>query len=462
MPRGGVALLTTNGAVDTTFTPASAFNGRVRDVEDVGNGSVYVAGEFTLFGSNAVGHLVRLDALGQIDGSFATTNSGANGTVHVVKRLPDGKVLVGGEFTVFNNTPANRIVRLDTNGAIDTTFSVGVGPDQAVRDIALEPDGRIVVVGDFIQFAGRTKNRIVRLSATGVVEDTFASGSGANGSIESVSRRAGGQILVAGRFTSFNEQSRNRYAELLPNGALNTEFATGSGADDFVFTSSIYSPPATNVITTNTSVPPFATGQNTNVFDTGGTSGRIDITAQSPSLFFPNIFNVYYEECSSGASPCLRQIPRRCSPSTTVPDSQPRSRLRSTSSMFSVGRLMPMTQSSRRPMFRLERSVSEFWSVAIFSMSRDRNGTGWPCWIPTEFQMPGFGLGSGGVVVLDIDLNTNNAVPALLGKSVVVGNFSVLNGANANRVARLHADGSLDLDFKIGTGADAAVNAVVV
>jgi hypothetical protein len=73
-----------------------------------------------------------------------------------------------------------------------------------------------------------------------------------------------------------------------------------------------------------------------------------------------------------------------------------------------------------------------------------------------------FGLGSSSSIVLGVGLNTNIALPSLLGKSVVGGNFTALNGANVSRLARLNIDGSLDLSFAIGTGADDTINAVLV
>ncbi|MBK7556077.1 MAG: delta-60 repeat domain-containing protein [Flavobacteriales bacterium] len=48
---------------------------------------------------------------GNIDPLFNPLGAGANGTVHVVKALPDGKVLIGGAFTQYNGAPASRTSR---------------------------------------------------------------------------------------------------------------------------------------------------------------------------------------------------------------------------------------------------------------------------------------------------------------------------------------------------------------
>lgn len=48
------------------------------------------------------------------------------------------------------------------------------------------------------------------------------------------------------------------------------------------------------------------------------------------------------------------------------------------------------------------------------------------------------------------------------GKVVIAGEFSSVNGTNRVRVARLHANGSLDLSFDPGTGPNATVFSVAV
>ena len=48
---------------------------------------------------------------GSGDVSF-NVGTGSNGTVNALSLLPDGRVLVGGDFDVFNGIPVSRLVRL--------------------------------------------------------------------------------------------------------------------------------------------------------------------------------------------------------------------------------------------------------------------------------------------------------------------------------------------------------------
>ena len=73
----------------------------------------------------------------------------------------DGRVLVGGSFTNFNGATVSHIVRLNTDGTVDTSFAAGTS--DSIEGIALQPDNRIVLVGQFTQANGVTRNHITRL-----------------------------------------------------------------------------------------------------------------------------------------------------------------------------------------------------------------------------------------------------------------------------------------------------------
>src|SRR5882724_6949641 len=60
---------------------------------------------------------------GYIDPSFLNRMSGPNSWVWAIALQPDGKLLVGGQFTSFNGVPRNQIARLNVDGSVDTNFS---------------------------------------------------------------------------------------------------------------------------------------------------------------------------------------------------------------------------------------------------------------------------------------------------------------------------------------------------
>ena len=71
----------------------------------------------------------------------------ANGTIRVVVVQPNGKILLGGDFTMVQGVTRNRIARLNPDGTLDTAFNPNA--NAPVYSIALQPDGKILVGGDF-------------------------------------------------------------------------------------------------------------------------------------------------------------------------------------------------------------------------------------------------------------------------------------------------------------------------
>lgn len=86
---------------------------------------------------------------------------------------PNGKILVGGDFTTFNGSTANYLVRLESNLAYDSTFDIGNGFDGIVRSIKVQSDGKILVGELITSFNGNNTKRIVRLNTNGTIDTWF-------------------------------------------------------------------------------------------------------------------------------------------------------------------------------------------------------------------------------------------------------------------------------------------------
>ena len=78
---------------------------------------------------------------------------------------PDGKLLIGGNFTSYNGTPRNRIARLNADGSLDASFNPGTGANSSVYALALQPDGKLLIGGDFTAYAFTPRTRLARLYA---------------------------------------------------------------------------------------------------------------------------------------------------------------------------------------------------------------------------------------------------------------------------------------------------------
>ena len=95
----------------------------------------------------------------------------ANGTIRVVVVQPDGKILIGGEFTTVTR---NRIARLNADCTLDTVFNPN--SNDSVYAIALQADGKILVGGQFSganSIGGQARDWMARLDPTTGAADSF-------------------------------------------------------------------------------------------------------------------------------------------------------------------------------------------------------------------------------------------------------------------------------------------------
>lgn len=213
VPANHAGRVLLSGEFDPSFNLGSGADANVLDALVQDDGKVVLAGAFTKFGGLSRGHIVRLNPNGLIDPTF-NIGSGANGDINRVIQLPDGRLLVGGDFTTFNGVSAFRLVALNRDGSVSTAFSAGTGPNKAVFALAIDNNGMILVGGDFTSINDKTRNRVARLSATGSVDDTFNPGLGADDTVYDIEIQPDGQILIAGAFDTVNGFPRAGVARL--------------------------------------------------------------------------------------------------------------------------------------------------------------------------------------------------------------------------------------------------------
>ncbi|MCU0491794.1 MAG: delta-60 repeat domain-containing protein, partial [Chloroflexaceae bacterium] len=135
---------------------------------------------------------------------------------------PDGKVVATGSFSTFNGQPRRGITRLNSDGTLDLAFNPGTGfagpvPTTQVTGIALQPDGRLVISGDFTRFNDVPRGGIARLNADGSLDSSFEPASGANGYVIDLALQPDGTIVIGGDFTSVNGTPQGRLARLQGN-----------------------------------------------------------------------------------------------------------------------------------------------------------------------------------------------------------------------------------------------------
>jgi uncharacterized delta-60 repeat protein len=160
---------------------------------------------------------------------------GANATVRAIAVQPtDGQAVIGGDFSDYDTIPYSGVARINLAGQPDPNFQIGSGAEGSVEAIAVDSMGRILLAGTFTSFNTFNAPHIVRLLPNGALDTSFNSGSAADGPIWAMTLDAQGRILIGGDFTSYNVTNRNHLARLNADGSLDTTFDPGSGTDDTV------------------------------------------------------------------------------------------------------------------------------------------------------------------------------------------------------------------------------------
>ena len=223
-----------NGTPDTSFNIGSGFGNNVRVItENTSTGQVYVGGEFTTFTGTTVNRFLRLNSDGSRDTAF-NVGTGFNATVYDAKVQSDNKVLVFGNFTTYTGTTYNRILRLNTDGSVDTTFSAGTGFSIAaggtgVNNAIIDSSNKILCVGQFTGYNGTAVGNIVRLNSDGSVDNTFTAGTGFNSfTYGGISQQTDGKYVVFGEFSSYNGTSKSRGARLNSGGTIDTTYTVST------------------------------------------------------------------------------------------------------------------------------------------------------------------------------------------------------------------------------------------
>lgn len=227
-------------------TPDASFNagtgpgpgGYLRDFETQPDGTIVAVGSFNSFSGQLAAGVVRLTPAGAVDPTFAvgggiSTAAGERALAVVIQT--DGKILVGGRFATFNGQPANGLVRLNTNGSPDLTFSSPLNQTLArVEGLILQPDGKVLVYGLLpINSTTHPTPGILRILPSGELDPSFSAPTFLDAQVSTggvfgpaVVLQPDGKLVVAGNFTA---PGANHLVRLQANGDEDLSFRTGKG-----------------------------------------------------------------------------------------------------------------------------------------------------------------------------------------------------------------------------------------
>ena len=217
--------------IDPTFQAFVTFKTAAKGAIYFSDGKYLLVGRFLrVNGQNYVG-VAKFNADGTIDNTF-NIGSGADNDVLACALQPDGKILLGGDFTSFNGVSRVGLIRLNADGSVDNSFVTNLVIAQGgVLDLNLlvQPDGKILFNGSFTSVDGVSigTTKLARFNSDGSRDASFTAAAGFP-EIKDLALQSDNKVIICGSFSK-------GIARLNPDGSIDGSYSIGSGFNSIVF-----------------------------------------------------------------------------------------------------------------------------------------------------------------------------------------------------------------------------------
>ena len=208
-------------AADPTTNAPFALDQAVNSISLQSDGRVVIGGDFTVVAGAARGHVARLNADGSTDFTFMNNLVGANASVYATSLQPDGTILIGGIFGLVDGMARRGLARLNTNGSVDMSFNAVTGS----APVAVQSDGKVVTSTALLNNSG-TQDTLFRLNPNGTRETNWLV-TLSGGAVSAIAQQTDGKLVIGGTFALVNGISRMALARLNTNGTTDVTFENG-------------------------------------------------------------------------------------------------------------------------------------------------------------------------------------------------------------------------------------------
>ena len=205
---------------DSSFQIGHGTDGAVNAILVQRDGKILVGGEFTMIAGQTNDYLARLNSDGRLDTTFG---SGTDGAVNRLLELPNGRILVAGEFTKLLGIARRSIGVLLTNGLVDTSLDPGTNfeGNEIVRTICVQSNGSIVTASESLSLTFPF-SRLSRFYPDGTLDESFTRTYITDFHIYALYPLTNGTILVGGGFQSIGPAAYSGLALLNEYGQVET------------------------------------------------------------------------------------------------------------------------------------------------------------------------------------------------------------------------------------------------
>lgn len=426
--QGLVYRLNSDGSVDNTFSINNIFDGYVNDLVIQSDDKIIVVGEFDNCNGVTAEKIIRLNSDGTIDPTF--TSSGTNGIINSVGLDSNENVIVAGDFNIINGGYFNKICRLDTIGTPDLTFDNGSANNYAITDFSILSNGKIVIVGHFTTYNGILKNGICRLNVDGTLDNTFVGGNHFGSGVigfeypKCIIELENGKFFVGGAISEYNGNTITGGVRITSNGDFDLAYQFIGSSDIIAATERadakiISGSTRTALLNTDGSID-TSFNKRTGIFisDGGSYDGVYEVKVlENGKIFVGGFFSFFNNDSIRSA---VRLLPDGSRDYSFIGDS-----------LF--GRVNTVAEETNGKIILggsfsiFENGTSQFYGITRLLL----DGT-----IDPNFINGGFS-----------DL-VNKIVLQPDGKILVGGRYTAYGGSPVSKICRLNSDGTLDTTFQ--------------
>jgi len=236
--KSNLVRLHADGTVDPAFHAViSAVNGPVSAIVPLAGGKLLISGGFDTVGGAARKSIAKLNPDGTPDPSFIPVWSSTilGGGIQALAVQSDGRIVAAGAIGTFANFRVGAVaaLRFNADGTLDNSFTPPALPalTQSASSVALQADGSIIIAGSFASLNGVARSKIARLSSNGTVDPSWG-GAGVEGNapVSTMTAQPDGKVIVAGNFTRFSGENRKGFVRLNPDGTIDPAFQYTDGS----------------------------------------------------------------------------------------------------------------------------------------------------------------------------------------------------------------------------------------
>ncbi len=404
---------------------------------------------------------------------------GTEGEISTTLIQPDGKILIGGGFRKYNGLDCKRLLRLNIDGTIDTSFNFKEWNDGEFK-MALQNDGKIIVHGSFSCTPKMQHDLLIRLNANGTLDKTFQVKNDLTASFKNILIRKDGKIIISVTNLNSIELKDVSIIQLNADGSLDKEFYKNKPNYKNILTTSLLSDGRLLIYRRINDLEFPNTELETVILKENGTldtAYRTDLGNKNLkflSLVKSDNSLIYFNSDSIGAPPTVRKLTRiltngdidsnlflsKSLPVKDIcsieiqPDGKPIISLYNKQPYSHyIYRVVRLNKDGRIDLtfdVNIEKGVDDInilFQRKLFFIKRKYRDYNFISQVERynfdgsvdkEFNKPNYSEYSG--VGASIGLEN--------GKLIISGHFDTFNGIKCNKIARLYNNGSVDTTFK--------------